>query len=133
MALPNSETYADLLQACTFCCSVLRDTPSRLSGGEAQHVALARAWLRAPLALLLGEPMANMDQESRLCIHSLLRQLKDPGMAILITSHDALQFQLLADRQLLLKDGRISIELTHSQAENVSAFPLNKTSLHHMA
>lgn len=77
--------------------------------------------------------MANMGQESRLCIRSLLRQLKDQGMAILITSHDALQFQLLTDRQLLLKDGRISTELTHNQAEIVSAFPLDQTSLHHMA
>ena len=97
-----------------------------LSGGEAQRVALARAWLRAPVVLLLDEPMANMDQESRLRTHSLLRQLKDQGMAIVITSHDALQFQSLTDRQLLLKDGRISADIEPTQAENVSAFPVGQ-------
>jgi tungstate transport system ATP-binding protein len=106
---------------------------TNLSGGEAQRVALARAWLRTPLVLLLDEPMANMDQESRLRTHNLLRQLKDQGMAIIITSHDTMQFQSLSDRQLILKDGKISIELSTNQAENVTAFPLAQTSLHDTA
>ena len=104
-----------------------------LSGGEAQRVALARAWLRAPSALLLDEPMANMDQESRLRTHALLRQLKSQGMAIVITSHDELQFQSLTDRQLLLKDGKIFPDSRHTQAENVSAFPVGQAHRHHTA
>jgi tungstate transport system ATP-binding protein len=99
-----------------------------LSGGEAQRVALARAWLRAPAVLLLDEPTANMDQESRLRTHTLLRQLKDAGMAIVITSHDILQFQPFAEKLLKLESGR----LTHIDADkpdNVSAFPLQQA--HH--
>ena len=97
-----------------------------LSGGEAQRVALARAWLRSPSILLLDEPTASMDQEARLRTHALLRQLKDDGMAIVITSHDALQFQQLADRQLLLNDGKITLVSKSEQPENVSAFPIGQ-------
>ena len=104
-----------------------------LSGGESQRVALARAWLRAPAVLLLDEPMANMDQESRLRTHTLLRQLKSEGMAIVLTSHDEIQFQTLTDRQLLLKDGKIIADSTQTQAENVSAFPIGQTARHHSA
>ena len=104
-----------------------------LSGGESQRVALARAWLRAPAVLLLDEPMANMDQESRLRTHALLRQLKSEGMSIVLTSHDELQFQSLTDRQLRLKDGRISTDSIQTQAENVSAFPIGQTARHHTA
>jgi len=106
---------------------------TNLSGGETQRVALARAWLRTPSVLLLDEPMANMDQESRLRTHTLLWQLKDQGMAIVITSHDAMQFHSLTDRQLLLKDGKISTEPRHMRAENVSTFPVGKTHRHHTA
>jgi tungstate transport system ATP-binding protein len=106
---------------------------TNLSGGEAQRVALARAWLRIPLVLLLDEPMANMDQESRLRTHSLLHQLKNQGMAIIITSHDTMQFQSLTDRQLILQHGKISTQSQNNQAENVSAFPIAPTSLHHTA
>ena len=104
-----------------------------LSGGEVQRVALARAWLRSPSVLLLDEPTTNMDHDARLRTHNLLRQLKDQGMAIVISSHDALQFQSLACRQLLLKDGKISPVNTITQAENVSAFPINPLQQHQQA
>ena len=97
-----------------------------LSGGEAQRVALARAWLRSPSVLLLDEPTTNMDNDARIRTHKLLRQLKDQGMAIIISSHDALQFQSITCRQLLLKDGKISYVNENPQAENVSVFPIGK-------
>jgi len=113
--------------------SLADNSATSLSGGEAQRVALARAWLRAPAALLLDEPMANMDQESRLRTHTLLRQLKSDGMAIVLTSHDEMQFQSLTDRQLLLKNGKISADSIPMQAENVSTFPVGHTARHHTA
>jgi tungstate transport system ATP-binding protein len=93
-----------------------------LSGGETQRVALARAWLRTPAALLLDEPTANMDQDSRLRTHTLLQQLRDTGMAIVITSHDPLQFQSFTDSVLKLEEGQLT-ELTTEKPENVSPFP----------
>ena len=76
--------------------------------------------------LLLDEPTANMDQESRLRTHALLHRLKGDGMTILITSHDILQFQPIVDRTLLLEDGRIS-SLNPDRTDNVSAFPIDQT------
>jgi tungstate transport system ATP-binding protein len=104
--------------------SLARASATSLSGGEAQRVALARAWLRSPSVLLLDEPTTNMDQDARIRTHKLLAQLKDQGMAIVISSHDAMQFQSITCRQLLLKDGKISTVNEIPQAENVSVFPI---------
>jgi tungstate transport system ATP-binding protein len=104
--------------------SLANAAATSLSSGEAQRVALARAWLRSPSVLLLDEPTTNMDQDARLRTHSLLRQLKDQGMAIVISSHDAMQFQSITCRQLLLKDGKISAVNEFPQAENISVFPI---------
>jgi tungstate transport system ATP-binding protein len=105
--------------------SLASASATSLSGGEAQRVALARAWLRSPSVLLLDEPTTNMDNDARLRTHRLLRQLKDQGMAIIISSHDAMQFQSITCRQLLLKDGRISAVNEIPQAENISVFPID--------
>lgn len=78
-----------------------------LSGGEKQRVALARAWLRNPAVMLLDEPTANMDAPARLRALNLLQQLKEQGLALLIATHDPVQFRNLADACLTLKNGKI--------------------------
>ena len=105
----------------------------RLSGGETQRVALARAWIRSPKALLLDEPTANMDPESRRRTHVLLRQLKEQGMAIVVTSHDETLLRALAERHLHLEGGRLNPVTRDTVADNVSAFRLAAASRHHKA
>ena len=78
-----------------------------LSGGERQRVAIARAWLREPEILLLDEPVTNMDQGSRSSTIRLLHNLKQQGMALMITSHDPLHFEALADTSLQISNGAI--------------------------
>ncbi|HID82266.1 MAG TPA: energy-coupling factor ABC transporter ATP-binding protein [Chromatiales bacterium] len=78
-----------------------------LSGGEKQRVALARAWLRNPAVMLLDEPTANMDAPARLRALELLQQLKQEGLALLIATHDPVQFRNLVDSCLTLKNGKI--------------------------
>lgn len=78
-----------------------------LSGGEYQRVALARAWLRQPRILLLDEPTANMDRESRRRTIDLLQQLRDDGMALLIASHDPECFASVVNEHLNLSAGRL--------------------------
>lgn len=85
-------------------------SPARsLSGGERQRLALARAWLRRPAAMLLDEPTANMDAEARVTTLALLRTLKDEGYALVISSHDPHHFDDLFDVHLHLSDGRIGL------------------------
>ena len=78
-----------------------------LSGGEQQRVALARAWLRRAKVLLLDEPIANMDYESQIRTATLLAQLKNDKVALMISSHSDKIFTDLIDRRIFLDGGKL--------------------------
>ncbi|MCW8885204.1 MAG: energy-coupling factor ABC transporter ATP-binding protein, partial [Motiliproteus sp.] len=78
-----------------------------LSGGEKQRIALARAWVLQPSLLLLDEPTANMDAESREQTSFLIRRLINEGMGIVICSHEIKGDNSLIDRVLHLEQGAI--------------------------
>ena len=78
-----------------------------LSGGVQQRVAFTRAWILKPKVLLLDEPMANMDIESREQACDLLKRMKSEGMSIVITSHDTNIFDGLIDSHFSLSDGKL--------------------------
>jgi len=78
-----------------------------LSGGQKQRVALTRARLRDPQVLLLDEPTANLDSESREHTMQMLREFRDSGTAIVIVSHDPEVFGELATSRLRLRDHQI--------------------------
>ena len=78
-----------------------------LSGGQKQRVALTRARLRDPQILLLDEPTANLDDESRARTLRMLGEFCDSGTAIVIVSHDPEVFSELATHKLQLYDHRI--------------------------
>ncbi|MFI0975695.1 ABC transporter permease [Streptomyces sp. NPDC021093] len=81
--------------------------PSQLSGGQAQRVALARALAARPRLLLLDEPLAALDQTTRGNVrHTLRTHLADFGGVCLIVTHDPVEAVSLADRVLVLEDGR---------------------------
>ena len=82
--------------------------PRTLSGGQAQRVALARALATSPELLLLDEPLAALDASTRLRVRSELgRHLQHyPGHTLLVT-HDPLDAMVLADRIVILEDGRV--------------------------
>jgi sulfonate transport system ATP-binding protein len=88
-----------------------RDWPKTLSGGEAQRVALARALVRQPDLLLLDEPFGALDALTRIRMHDLVRQLcARHHPAVLLVTHDVDEAILLADRVLVLSDGRVSLD-----------------------
>ncbi|MDO8212140.1 ABC transporter ATP-binding protein [Conexibacter sp. CPCC 206217] len=85
--------------------------PRTLSGGEAQRVALARAVVREPELLLLDEPFGALDALTRIRMHRLLLELFDRhGPATLLVTHDVDEALLLADRVLVLRDGRLAFD-----------------------
>ena len=86
--------------------------PLTLSGGEAQRVALARALVRAPQLLLLDEPFGALDALTRIRMHALVQDLCGRHRpAVLLVTHDVDEAVLLADRAVVLADGRITLDI----------------------
>ena len=90
--------------------------PGTLSGGEAQRVALARALVREPKLLLLDEPFAALDALTRIRMQQLVLELwRKHEPAVLLVTHDVDEAVLLADRVLVLDQGRIVEDLHIAQ------------------
>ncbi|MFE3763167.1 ABC transporter permease [Streptomyces sp. NPDC059104] len=84
-----------------------RRKPAQLSGGQAQRVALARALAARPRLLLLDEPLAALDQTTRAHVrHTLRTHLAGFDGVCLIVTHDPVEAVSLADRVLVLSEGR---------------------------
>jgi molybdate transport system ATP-binding protein len=83
--------------------------PRDLSGGEAQRVALARALVADPLLLLLDEPLSALDVGTRARARDLLKQelVRFDGVRVIVT-HDPTEASTLADRLVLLEEGRVT-------------------------
>jgi molybdate transport system ATP-binding protein len=82
--------------------------PEALSGGQRQRVAMARALLTSPRLLLMDEPLASLDQASKLEILPYLERLHDElAMPVLYVSHGAEEVARLADHLVLLEAGRV--------------------------
>ena len=86
---------------------VARTPYRRLSGGERQRLGLAVALVGRPEVAILDEPTAGMDPEARAATRMILHELRGDGVAILLTSHDLTDVERLADRIVLLADGRV--------------------------
>jgi len=82
--------------------------PAELSGGEAQRVALARALAIDPHLLLLDEPLAALDQSARGAVrHDLRARLGAFAGVRLVVTHDPVDAAVLADRLVVLEEGRV--------------------------
>lgn len=83
--------------------------PGELSGGQAQRVAVARALAASPELLLLDEPLAALDIHAAPLLRRLLKHVLAGRSAIIIT-HDVLDALMLADRVIVLENGKITEE-----------------------
>jgi ABC-type multidrug transport system ATPase subunit len=82
----------------------------QLSGGMRQRLALAAALLSDPPLLLLDEPTANLDTESRRQFHDLLGQLREEGKTIILSTHFVEHMADLADRVVILQAGTVVLD-----------------------
>lgn len=81
--------------------------PSQISGGEQQRVALARALISQPKLLLMDEPFSSLDWETRYQLWELIISLKKQQITMIIVTHEPRELQALADKTLLLSNGKI--------------------------
>lgn len=89
-----------------------RTSVRRLSGGQKQRLALAAALIGRPEVLFLDEPSAGMDPQSRQLVFSLIQELRDSGMGIVLTTHLMDDAERLADYVYIVDAGRIVAEGT---------------------
>ncbi|WP_428376270.1 ABC transporter ATP-binding protein [Lichenicoccus sp.] len=86
--------------------------PLTLSGGEAQRAGIARALVREPEFLMLDEPFASLDALTRLKMQAMVAELwQRHRCAVLLVTHDVDEALLLADRAVVLEEGRIRTEV----------------------
>ncbi|MDR9437760.1 MAG: molybdenum ABC transporter ATP-binding protein, partial [Thiohalophilus sp.] len=79
-----------------------------LSGGERQRVAIGRALLSAPQLLLMDEPLAALDRDSKHAIMACLQQLsQELAIPVLYVSHDHSEVAQLAQQMIMLNNGRV--------------------------
>lgn len=88
---------------------LLTRKPKQLSGGQNQRVALARALVKDPVTVLFDEPFSNMDPALRTELRLLVKKIHQTfGCTMLFVTHDITDALSLADRIVLLEDGRIT-------------------------
>ncbi len=85
-------------------------TVRRASGGQVQRVALAAALIGRPEVLFLDEPTAGLDPHGRLDVYDLLREIRDGGTTVVVTTHSFEEAEALAAHLVVVSDGRTVAE-----------------------
>jgi len=91
-----------------------------LSGGERRRLEIARALVSDPKIILLDEPFTGIDPVTISSIQKIIRQLRDEGIAILITDHQVRETLQITDRSYVIRDGQV---LCHGRPDEVLSNP----------
>ncbi|AXG79120.1 ABC transporter ATP-binding protein [Streptomyces paludis] len=134
---PSDLTVAETVRMCAGCTSGARPTDEalalvglakragvrvkQLSGGERRRLDLALALLGRPEVLFLDEPSTGLDAEGRRDTWELVRELRNEGTTVLLTTHYLEEAESLADRLAIMHQGRIVV--TGTPAEVTAARP----------
>jgi len=96
--------------------ALLERKPAHLSGGQRQRVAMGRAIVRNPEAFLFDEPLSNLDAKLRAQMRIEIKRLHlETGSTMIFVTHDQVEAMTLADRIVVLRDGRIEQEGTPTE------------------
>lgn len=90
---------------------VKNNNATRMSGGQQQRTAIARALMNNPKIILADEPTGNLDSDTTETIYNLLREINERlGTTFVIITHDR-RIAEKADRIIEIQDGRISLDI----------------------
>jgi ABC-2 type transport system ATP-binding protein len=92
--------------------------PYALSGGMARRLMLARAVAHRPTILFLDEPTAGLDPQSRLALWDLVRELRESGVTILLTTHYMDEADQMCDRLAIIDHGKVLIDDSPAALKN---------------
>jgi rhamnose transport system ATP-binding protein len=98
----------------------LTDAVGTLSGGNQQKVVLAKWLSTAPRLLIVDEPTRGIDVGTKAEVHRLMSSLAADGMAVVMVSSELPEVLGMADRVLVLREGRVTAELTRAEATEES-------------
>ena len=101
--------------------SVARTPWRRLSGGEQQRLSLALALVGRPEVAFLDEPTAGIDPQGRRTIREVVRDLRDAGACVLVTTHELDEAERMADRIVIVDRGRVVAEGTPAELVSSAA------------
>jgi ABC-2 type transport system ATP-binding protein len=84
-----------------------KDKVDKYSGGMAQRLLIARALMHAPQVIFLDEPTTGLDPQARLFVWDRVRELRDSGVTVVLTTHDMDEAATLTDRVAIMDHGRL--------------------------
>jgi len=97
------------------------DRIDELSGGERERVAIAGALAMEPDHLVLDEPFTGLDLRARESVLDRLAALQDRGVSVVVVTHDLRDLAALADRVVVLSDGRIALDAADPAPADLAA------------
>jgi len=111
----KDKDYAEALERVGLSGGLLRTRAKNLSKGMKQRVVLAMAIIKDAPAMIMDEPTVGLDPQGASEFLQILRQLRDEGKAILMSSHDIFRAKQVADRVGILVRGRLIKLLTSEE------------------
>jgi multiple sugar transport system ATP-binding protein len=108
--IPSAEIHSRVQEAASILGldKLLHRRPRQLSGGQRQRVAMGRAIVRNPKVFLFDEPLSNLDAKLRVQVRTEIKKLHERvATTIVYVTHDQVEAMTLADRIVVLKNGRI--------------------------
>jgi ABC-type sugar transport system ATPase subunit len=106
------DRLSKLLQVLHVAARGLSQAVDELSGGTQQKIVMGRWLVDRPRVLLLDDPTQGVDVGTKADLYEVLRSLRDEGAATLLVSSELTELASVADRVLVMRDGRIAGEVT---------------------
>ncbi|WP_291313612.1 ABC transporter ATP-binding protein [Corynebacterium sp. UBA2622] len=103
---------------------VEKTTYRRLSGGQKQRLSLALAMIGRPELIFLDEPTAGMDAQSRLAVWDIISAMRRDGVTVLLTTHLMDEAEALADKVVIVDQGRVVAQGTPAELTSHERSPL---------